>query len=170
MARGRGGEWYRGTADAVLQNLGAVEQHPADTILVLAGDHIYKMDYQPFVQAHRRKRADVTIGVRQVPLAEATRMGILALDDSDRIVDWQEEVSDPGEFLQNLKGDLDQDEIVVFTPAGEVVQLPHAATPVDFAYAIHTEIGHSCIGARVDGGLVGLDHALRSGETVGQRK
>jgi glucose-1-phosphate adenylyltransferase len=95
VARGRGGEWYRGTADAVLQNLGAIEQHPADTILVLAGDHIYKMDYQPFVQAHRRRRADVTIGVRRVPLAEATRMGILALDESDRIIDWQEKPKQP---------------------------------------------------------------------------
>ena len=102
VARGRGGEWYRGTADAVLQNLRAVEQHPADTILVLAGDHIYKMDYQPFVQAHRRKRADVTIGVRQVPLAEATRMGILALDDSDRIVDWQEKPKQPKSDLASM--------------------------------------------------------------------
>ncbi len=102
VARGRGGEWYRGTADAVLQNLGAIEQHPADTILVLAGDHIYKMDYQPFVQAHRRKRADVTIGVRQVPLAEASRMGILALDDSDRIVDWQEKPKQPKSDLASM--------------------------------------------------------------------
>ena len=90
IARGRVAEWYRGTADAVLQNLNVIEQAPGDTVLVLAGDHIYKMDYQPFVAAHRRQRADVTIAVRRVPLADATRMGILALDDNDRIVEWQE--------------------------------------------------------------------------------
>ena len=81
IARGRVAEWYRGTADAVLQNLNVIEHDSSDTILVLAGDHIYKMDYQPFLAAHRRKRADVTIAVRHVPLADASRMGILALDE-----------------------------------------------------------------------------------------
>src|SRR3954469_15689229 len=66
ISRGRVAEWYRGTADAVLRNLNVIEHSDADTVLVLAGDHIYKMDYQPFVQAHRRHRADVTIAVRQV--------------------------------------------------------------------------------------------------------
>src|SRR3954462_6427358 len=66
IARGRVAEWYRGTADAVLRNMNAIERSSAATILVLAGDHIYKMDYQPFVQMHRRRRADVTIAVRQV--------------------------------------------------------------------------------------------------------
>ncbi len=84
----------------------------------------------------------------------------------DRIVDWQGEFSDPGEFMRNLKVDLDQDEVVVFTPKGAVLSLPAGATPVDFAYAIHTEIGHSCIGAKVDGRLVSLDTPLRSGETI----
>jgi glucose-1-phosphate adenylyltransferase len=67
-------------ADAVLQNFNVVENEAGDTLLILAGDHIYKMDYAPFLAAHKRKRADVTIAVRRVPLAEATRMGILALD------------------------------------------------------------------------------------------
>ena len=71
IARGRAAEWYRGTADAVLRNIERHRASAADTIVVLAGDHIYKMDYQPFVQAHRRKRADVTIAVRRVPLADA---------------------------------------------------------------------------------------------------
>ena len=82
IARGGVAEWYRGTADAVLRNLNVIEHADGDTIVVLAGDHIYKMDYQPFVAAHRRKRADVTIAVRRVPLAEASRMGILALDET----------------------------------------------------------------------------------------
>ena len=64
IARGRVAEWYRGTADAVLQNFNVIEHDAGDIIVVLAGDHIYKMDYQPFIQAHRRKRADVTIALR----------------------------------------------------------------------------------------------------------
>ena len=75
----------------------------------------------------------------------------------NRIVDWQSETSDPDEFMQRLKIDLEQDEVFVFTPKGEVVTLPVAATPIDFAYAIHTEVGHACIGARVNGRLVPLD-------------
>src|SRR4051794_14943842 len=95
IARGKVAEWYRGTADAVLQNINVIEHDPADIVLVLAGDHIYKMDYQPFVAAHRRHRSDVTIAVRRVPLAEASRMGILALDDQNRVVDWQEKARKP---------------------------------------------------------------------------
>ena len=83
-----------------------------------------------------------------------------------RIVDWQQEMTDPGEFMANLKIDLDQDEVFLFTPKGDVVSLPVGATPVDFAYAIHTEVGHRCIGARVAGRLVPLDGALTSGDTV----
>lgn len=83
-----------------------------------------------------------------------------------RIVDWQQEMTDPGEFMANLKIDLDQDEVFVFTPKGDVVTLPAGATPVDFAYSIHTEVGHRCIGARVAGRLVPLDTKLTSGDTV----
>src|SRR5436189_5187071 len=82
IARGRVAEWYRGTADAVLQNLNVMEHDAGDVILILAGDHIYKMDYQPFIQAHRRTRADVTTAVRRVPLADATSLGIPGLDDN----------------------------------------------------------------------------------------
>src|SRR3954452_8664103 len=82
-----------------------------------------------------------------------------------RIVDWQKETTDPTEFMQSLKIDLEQDEVFVFTPKGKVVTLPTGATPVDFAYAIHTEVGHRCIGARVNGRLVPLDSAMTSGET-----
>jgi len=102
ISRGRVAEWYRGTADAVLRNMNVVEHDTGDTVLVLAGDHIYKMDYQPFVQAHRRKRADVTIAVRRVPLAEASRMGILALDDGDRVTEWQEKPRQPKSDLASM--------------------------------------------------------------------
>ncbi len=102
IKRGRVAEWYGGTADAVLQNLDVIERYSADIVLVLAGDHIYKMDYQPFVAAHRRHRADVTIAVRPVPLAEATRMGILALDDNDRVIEWQEKPKQPKSDLASM--------------------------------------------------------------------
>ena len=83
-----------------------------------------------------------------------------------RIVDWQEETEDPLEFMTNLKMDLDQDEVFVFTPKGEVVTLESKSTPVDFAYTIHTEVGHACRGARVNKRLVPLDTVLQSGDTV----
>ncbi len=82
-----------------------------------------------------------------------------------RLVDWQQETSDPDEFMQSLKIDLEQDEVFVFTPKGKVITLASASTPVDFAYAIHTEVGHRCIGARVNGRLVPLDSNLQSGDT-----
>lgn len=83
----------------------------------------------------------------------------------NRIIDWQGEVSDPRQFLEGLKTDLEQDELFVFTPKGRVVSLPLQATPVDFAYAVHTEVGHSCVGARVNGRLVALSYQLASGDT-----
>ncbi|MGA2802789.1 MAG: bifunctional (p)ppGpp synthetase/guanosine-3',5'-bis(diphosphate) 3'-pyrophosphohydrolase [Acidimicrobiales bacterium] len=83
-----------------------------------------------------------------------------------RIVDWERETPDPVEFLETLKVDLEQDEVYVFTPKGLIVTLPAGATPVDFAYAIHTEVGHRCVGARVNGRLLPLDSKLHSGDTV----
>jgi GTP pyrophosphokinase len=83
-----------------------------------------------------------------------------------RIVDFQNETTDPIEFLEALKLDLEHDEVYVFTPKGKVIALPANSTPVDFAYAIHTEVGHRCIGAKVNGRLVPLDTQLHSAETV----
>jgi guanosine-3',5'-bis(diphosphate) 3'-pyrophosphohydrolase len=93
-----------------------------------------------------------------VPAADVTWL--------NRIIDWQAETSDPDEFMANLKIDLEQDEVFVFTPKGQVISLAAGATPIDFAYAIHTEVGHACIGARVNGRLVSLDSKLSSGDTV----
>ena len=81
------------------------------------------------------------------------------------IVDWQAETSDPDEFMAALKVTLESEEVYVFTPKGEILTLPQGATPVDFAYAIHTEVGHACVGAQINNRLVPLDHKLESGET-----
>src|SRR5262252_110459 len=83
-----------------------------------------------------------------------------------QLVDWQRETADPAEFLESLRFDLGAAEVCVFIPKGQVIALPQGATPVDFAYAIHTEVGHRCIGARVNGRLVPLESALDNGDTV----
>ncbi len=102
IARGKTNDWYGGTADAVLQNLSVVDQAPGDLVVILAGDHVYKMDYQPFVAFHRRKNADATIAVRRVPLAEATRMGVLAADEAGRITEFQEKPKQPRSDLASM--------------------------------------------------------------------
>jgi GTP pyrophosphokinase len=84
----------------------------------------------------------------------------------NRIVDWQKETPDPAEFLESLRLDLELDEVYVFSPKGKVITLPAGATPIDFAYSIHTEVGHRCIGAKVNQRLVPLDSKLKSGDTV----
>ncbi|HWB72889.1 MAG TPA: bifunctional (p)ppGpp synthetase/guanosine-3',5'-bis(diphosphate) 3'-pyrophosphohydrolase, partial [Egibacteraceae bacterium] len=83
-----------------------------------------------------------------------------------QMLDWQSDTKDSGEFLRNVRLDLYADEVFVFTPQGDVKALPRGSTPVDFAYAIHTEVGHRTVGARVDGRLVALEYELRNGETV----
>jgi GTP pyrophosphokinase len=88
------------------------------------------------------------------------------LDWLRQLVDWQRETADPTEFLDSLRFEVGSAEVYVFTPRGEVVALPQGATPVDFAYAIHTEVGHRTIGAKVNARLVALESILANGETV----
>ena len=83
-----------------------------------------------------------------------------------QVVEWQRDVSDPNEFLSTLKVDLYPEEVYTFTPKGKVVVLPRDSTPIDFAYAIHTEVGHTCIGAKVNGRMIPLRHKLHSGDIV----
>jgi GTP pyrophosphokinase len=83
-----------------------------------------------------------------------------------QLVEWQQDLSDSRQFLDSVKMDLFGDVIYVFTPKGEIRELPSASSPIDFAYAIHTEIGHHCSGAKVNGKLVPLRHPLKSGDTV----
>ncbi len=82
------------------------------------------------------------------------------------MLDWQKEMSDPQEFMESLRIDLFEDEVFVFTPKGEVKSLAAGATPLDFAYEVHTEIGHRCVGARVNGKIVPLHYELGSGDIV----
>jgi guanosine-3',5'-bis(diphosphate) 3'-pyrophosphohydrolase len=83
-----------------------------------------------------------------------------------QLLDWQRETTDPGEFLESLQFEIQAQEVYVFTPKGDVVALPAGSTPVDFAYAVHTEVGHRCMGARVNGRLVPLESALDNGDVV----
>ncbi|MFI6487188.1 RelA/SpoT family protein [Streptomyces sp. NPDC050564] len=83
-----------------------------------------------------------------------------------QLLDWQKETEDPSEFLESLRFDLSRNEVFVFTPKGDVIALPAGATPVDFAYAVHTEVGHRTIGARVNGRLVPLESTLDNGDLV----
>ncbi len=83
-----------------------------------------------------------------------------------QLLDWQKEAADPNEFLDSLRYDLSTNQIFVFTPKGDAITLPNGSTPIDFAYAVHTEIGHRCIGAKVNGTLVALESKLKTGDKV----
>ena len=84
----------------------------------------------------------------------------------NRLLEWQKDLSDPNEFLETVKVDLFSEDVFVFTPTGEVKELPYDATPLDFAYAVHTDVGNRCVGAKVNGRIVPLKHHLKSGDTV----
>jgi GTP pyrophosphokinase len=106
-------------------------------------------------------------GGRNARRAGAARAG--RPDDLEwlrRLVDWQQDAPDPGQFLESLRSDLSEREIVLFTPKGKAITLPAGGTPVDFAYALATETGHRCVGARVNGQLVPLASALADGDVV----
>ena len=83
-----------------------------------------------------------------------------------QLLEWQREVTATDEFLETVKTDLFPDQVFVYTPKGDIVELPTGSTPLDFAYKIHTELGHRCVGAKVNGRLVSLDYQLKSGDTV----
>ncbi|RKW71209.1 RelA/SpoT family protein [Galactobacter caseinivorans] len=102
---------------------------------------------------------------------KASNRGDTAADGQDMgwlrsLVDWQKETRDPGEFLDSLRYEIATAEVFVFTPKGEVMALPAGSTPVDFAYAVHTEVGHRTIGARVNGKLIPLNSELHNGDWV----
>jgi len=101
---GRGGsrQWYRGTADAVLQNIEFIADRDPDLVVILAGDHVYKMDYRPFIERHRSMNADITCAVRTVPIEEAHRFGILETDDGGRVTAFIEKPPNPSSNLVSM--------------------------------------------------------------------
>ena len=92
---GKSGEWYKGTANAIYQNMAFIEQYHPDYVLILSGDHIYKMDYAAMLAHHEAHHADATIAVRQVPWAEASRFGIMNTDGEDNIIEFEEKPAKP---------------------------------------------------------------------------
>ncbi|GAB2586193.1 GTP pyrophosphokinase [Streptomyces capparidis] len=125
------------------------------------------------IAAHWKYKQDAVAGASKVrtDTPRAPRRGDKADAVNDmawlrQLLDWQKETEDPGEFLESLRFDLSRNEVFVFTPKGDVIALPAGATPVDFAYAVHTEVGHRTIGARVNGRLVPLESKLDNGDLV----
>ncbi|WP_429157899.1 glucose-1-phosphate adenylyltransferase [Desulfitispora alkaliphila] len=97
-----GGEWYKGTANAIYQNIDYIEQYNPDYVLILSGDHVYKMDYSKMIEFHKEKGADATIAVLEVPWEEASRFGIMDTDDQYRIVEFQEKPEKPKNNLASM--------------------------------------------------------------------
>jgi guanosine-3',5'-bis(diphosphate) 3'-pyrophosphohydrolase len=116
------------------------------------------------VAAHWKYKEDGRNGVDTERLADPGKSGDMTW--VRQLLDWQSEVEDPGEFLESLRFEINRAEVYVFTPRGDVIALPTGATPVDFAYAVHTEVGHRTIGARVNGRLVPLESPLDNGDVV----
>jgi glucose-1-phosphate adenylyltransferase len=102
LGRGRSREWYRGTADAVLQNLEFIDDRNPELVVILAGDHVYKMDYRPFIEHHRSTRADITCAVRTVPIEDAHRFGILEADADGWITAFVEKPAKPTSNLVSM--------------------------------------------------------------------
>ncbi|MCA0174172.1 glucose-1-phosphate adenylyltransferase [Bacillus sp. RAR_GA_16] len=98
----KGGEWYRGTANAIYQNMYYIRQYDPEYVLVISGDHIYKMDYSEMLDYHEQRDADATIAVLEVPWNEASRFGIMNTDDEDRIVEFQEKPAEPKTNLASM--------------------------------------------------------------------
>ncbi len=101
-ARAKGADWYRGTADAIYQNLNFIEMSDPDYVLVLSGDHIYAMDYSKMIEAHRKNKAEATIGVIEVPWGEASRFGIMETDEAGRIRAFVEKPPVPTSNLASM--------------------------------------------------------------------
>jgi GTP diphosphokinase / guanosine-3',5'-bis(diphosphate) 3'-diphosphatase len=113
------------------------------------------------IAAHWRYKEGAAGGAKKAADEQAENLAWLG-----RMLEWQRESADPREFMEGLRIDLYEGRVFVFTPKGDVIDLPSGSTPLDFAYAIHTDVGHRCVGARVSGRLVPLDYKLQTGEAV----
>jgi GTP diphosphokinase / guanosine-3',5'-bis(diphosphate) 3'-diphosphatase len=118
------------------------------------------------IAAHWKYKEDVGAGEDTNRSLASTSTGDTDMSWIRQLLDWQQETEDPGEFLESLRFEINAAEVYVFTPRGDVIALPTRSSPVDFAYAIHTEVGHRTIGARVNGRLVPLESTLDNGDVV----
>jgi glucose-1-phosphate adenylyltransferase len=100
--RSKGGTWYKGTANAIYQNIGFIERYDPEFVLIISGDHIYKMNYDLLLEAHKTNRADATIAVITVPWADASRFGILSVDEEGRVVEFAEKPKKPASNLASM--------------------------------------------------------------------
>ena len=100
--KAKSGSWYKGTANAIYQNIAFMEQYDPEYVLILSGDHIYKMDYNRMLQAHIERNADITIAVRPVPIEQAPSFGIMNTDSSDRIIEFEEKPKQPKSNLASM--------------------------------------------------------------------
>ncbi|MBB6570176.1 RelA/SpoT family protein [Kribbella sandramycini] len=116
------------------------------------------------IAAHWKYKEDPNAPAPEVPVTDVSTPNEMPW--VRQLVDWQRETSDPSEFLDSLRFEINNSEVYVFTPRGDVMSLPAGSSPVDFAYAVHTEVGHRCIGARVNGRLVPLESTLENGDVV----
>ncbi len=107
--------WYKGTADAIYQNIYSIEKAEPEYVLILAGDHIYKMDYDAMIQSHLDRKADLTVGCIPVPLREGSNFGVMGVDDQDRVVRFQEKPRDPAPMPDSPQHCLASMGIYVFT-------------------------------------------------------
>lgn len=100
--KGDAGEWYSGTANAIFQNIGFIDAYNPDYVLILGGDHIYKMDYSQMLRFHKKNEADVSIAVQEVPMEEASRLGIMNADEHDQIYEFEEKPPEPKSNLASM--------------------------------------------------------------------
>lgn len=97
-----GSKWFEGTSHAVYQNISYIDQQNPEYVLILSGDHIYKMDYEAMLESHKEREASLTVSVMEVPLEEASRFGIMNTDDNDRIIEFEEKPKEPKSNLASM--------------------------------------------------------------------
>ena len=102
VEKGDEGKWYKGTANAIYQNIGFIDSYDPDYVLVLSGDHVYKMDYSDMIECHKKSGADCTISVMEVPWDEAPRFGIMNVDKNDTITEFEEKPEKPKSNLASM--------------------------------------------------------------------
>ncbi|MCH8058599.1 MAG: glucose-1-phosphate adenylyltransferase, partial [Proteobacteria bacterium] len=137
--------WYKGTADSIYQNLDLIREHSPEHVLILAGDHIYKMDYGPMIAFHTENNADITVGVIQVPLHEATGFGVMSLDAEHRIVRFDEKPVNPQPVPGNPEAAMASMGIYVFDRDFLIKTLEADATDPESVHDFGKNIIPDCI-------------------------